>query len=658
MRSVAGGIDGIGAVFDDGSLVADAGLLLAGTVMSRLGLEALIDDTVRPGGSAGSGAGRKVLSLVASMLVGGRCIDDVQRLRSGSAAAVLPFAVVAPSTAGSFLRSFTFGHVRQLDKAAELGLRRAWSVGAAPDVAEMTLDLDSTVCEVCGKAKHGAAYGHTKVLGYHPLVAVRSDTGEVLHSRMRSGSSQRGNVHFARETLARLRRLGAHAAVTVRADAGFFSYDMIAAIGAHGASYSITIPQNAKVKAATEAIDDDAWQAIAYTRGARAQVAESTITAGRRGDKLRGDDGAPAKLRLIVRRTRLLGAQGELWPNWRHHCFVTDRHDLDTCAADTYHRAHATVELAIRDLKESAGLSRCPSGRFFANGAWLACCVLAHNLARWTARLGRAHPTRQLTVAATIRNRLLTVPGRLVNHSDATDCACRHNWPAAQLAMGKHLHHRPGTHPQPAPTHLSRPQRPAQRSRTPPATNRTSPALQSCTPQNAPARTHAPAQRPPDPKPSIPQTRPWIQAQRTPTASEPSPPNSSSRHSRARLIACPPDRWLSADRLGLVDLCPVALPGLGASDAENLADPVPCRTVGTGGSHGFNDSTLAVALHPDVPPQDELADRDLLGLRPVVGLTPASDRVPVPARPCVVDEFSNCLRHGTHLKCLARAGIA
>ena len=433
MSSVAGGIDGLEAVFDDGSLVADGGLLLAGTVMHRLGLEALIDEVVRPGGSAGSGAGRKVLSLVASMLVGGRCIDDVQRLRSGSAAAVLPFAVVAPSTAGSFLRSFTFGHVRQLDKAAELGLVRAWSVGAAPSVAEMTVDLDSTVCEVCGKAKHGAAYGHTKVLGYHPLVAVRSDTGEVLHSRMRSGSSQRGNVHFARETLARLRRLAAAVTVTVtvtvRADAGFFSYDMIAAIGAHEASYSITIPQNAKVKAAIAAIDDDDWASIGYTRGGEAQVAESTITAGRRGDKLRGDDGEPAKLRLIVRRTRLLGAQGELWPNWRYHCFVTDRADLDTKAADAYHRGHATVELAIRDLKESAGLSRCPSGRFFANGAWLACCVLAHNLARWTARLGRALPTAQLTVAATIRNRLLTVPGRLVNHSGRHKLRLPLNWP-------------------------------------------------------------------------------------------------------------------------------------------------------------------------------------------------------------------------------------
>ena len=430
MRSIPGGIDGLEVVFDDSCLVADGGLLLAGTVMHRLGLEAMVDETVRLDGRvAGSGSGRKVLTLVASMLVGGRCIDDVERLRAGASQAVLPFGVVAPSTAGSFLRSFTFGHVRQLDKAAELALGRAWSVGAAPDAGEMTVDLDSTVCEVCGRAKHGAAYGHTKVLGYHPLVAVRSDTGEVLHSRMRSGSSQRGNVRFARETLARVRRLAAGAAVTVRADAGFFSYDMIAAIGAHNACYSITIPQNAKVKAAIEAIGEDAWKAIAYTRGGEAQVAESTIDAGRRGDKLRGPDDKPAKLRLVIRRSRLLGAQRELWPNWRYHCFITDRADLDTKAADANHRGHATVELAIRDLKEGSGLSRCPSGQFPANGAWLACCVLAHNLARWTARLGRTHPARQLTVAATIRNRLLTVPGRLVNHSGRHKLRLPLNWP-------------------------------------------------------------------------------------------------------------------------------------------------------------------------------------------------------------------------------------
>ena len=507
MSSVAGGIDGLEAVFDDGSLVADAGLLLAGTVMDRLGLEALIDDTVRLGGSAGAGAGRKVLTVAASMLVGGRCIDDTDRLRSGASGAVLPFAVVAPSTAGTFLRSFTFGHVRQLDKAAEHALARAWSVGAAPAVAELTVDLDSTVCEVCGRAKHGAAYGHTKVLGYHPLVAVRADTGEVLHSRMRSGSSQRGHEHFARETLARVRRLAADASVTVRADSGFFSYDMIAAIGARGASYSITIPHNAKVKAANEAIGDDAWKAIAYTRGGEAQVAETTIEPGRRGDKLRGDDAKPAKLRLITRRSRLLGAQGELWPNWRYHSFVTDRDDLDTKAADAYHRNHATVELAIRDLKEGSGLSRCPSGQFFANGAWLACCVLAHNLARWAARLGRTHPARQLTVAATIAKPAPHRAGPPRQPQPPPQTA-----PAAQLAMGTHLHHRPATNPQPAPTHLSRPQRPAQRSRTPPATNPHqphTPILHAPKRAGPHTRTSPTATRP---QPPIPQARRWIQA--------------------------------------------------------------------------------------------------------------------------------------------------
>ena len=432
MSSISGGIDGLEPVFDDASLVADAGLLLAGTVMERLGLEALIDETVRlDGREAGSGSGRKVLTLVSSMLVGGRCIDDADRLRAGASQAVLPFRVMAPSTVGSFLRSFTFGHVRQFDKAAEQALARAWSVGAAPVAGEMTVDLDSTVCEVCGKAKHGAAYGYTGVLGYHPLAAVRSDTGEVLHSRMRSGSSQRGNERFARETLARVRRLAADATVTVRADAGFFSYQMLKAIGAHKARYSITVAQNAQVKTAIAAIGEDAWAPIAYTRGGEAQVAETTIDAGRRGDGLRGPDGEPAKLRLVIRRTRLVGAQRELWPNWRHHAFVTDRADLDTKAADAYHRGHATVELAIRDLKEGSGLSRCPSGQFFANGAWLACCVLAHNLMRWVARLGGVHPARQLTVAATIRNRLLAVPARLANQSGRRKLRLPSRWPWA-----------------------------------------------------------------------------------------------------------------------------------------------------------------------------------------------------------------------------------
>ena len=390
----------------------------------------MLDEVVRPPGS-GRGSGAKALSLVASMLVGGggggSFIDDADRLRAGSAASVLPFGPVAPSTLGTWLRSFTFGDLRQFDRANELALGRAWSLGAAPAVKEMTLDLDSTVCEVHGRDKQGAAYGHTKTLGYHPLVAVRDDTGEFIHSRMRSGSSQRGHMRFVSETLARMRRLAPDAKVTVRADAGFFSYDLLDLIEARNASWSITIPQNAMVKAAIAAIGDKAWKPIAYTRGGQAQVAETTIKTGPRSRSTE-----PRELRLVVRRTRLTGPQAELWPDWRHHCLVTNRADLDTETADTYHRAHARVELAIKDLKDN-GLAHCPSGKFFANGAWLACAALAHNTTRWITRLGHAQHPKQLTVAATARNRLLTVPGRLVNHSGRHILRLPLNWPWARV---------------------------------------------------------------------------------------------------------------------------------------------------------------------------------------------------------------------------------
>ena len=424
MSSISGGIDRLEARFDDASLVADGGLLLVGTLMSRLGLQALIDGAVRPPRS-GRGSGARALSVVSSMLAGGCCIDDANRLRAGSAGAVLGFEPRAASTVGTWLRSFSWGHVRQLDRAAEVALHRAWSSGAAPPVEEMTVDLDSTVCEVYGTAKGGAAYGHTGVLGYHPLVAVRDDTGEMVHTRMRSGSSQRGHVRFMSEVLARMRRLTPQAAVTVRADAGFFSYEMLALICARGGFYSITIPQNPKVKAAIDAIDNNAWTPIAYTCGGEAQVAETTINTGRR------DLQGPRELRLVIRRSRLTGPQRELWPHWRHHCFVTNRADLATAAADAYHRAHARVELAIRDLKHS-GLAHCPSGKFFANAAWLACAALAHNITRWTARLARTHHPGRLTAAATIRTRLLTVPGRLLNHSRRHILRLPLNWPWAK----------------------------------------------------------------------------------------------------------------------------------------------------------------------------------------------------------------------------------
>lgn len=426
MRTITQGLDRVEAVFDDGSLVGDAGLLLAGTLVGRLGLGEVIDAAVRPAG-AGRGAGAKVLTAVCSMLVGGSFFSDADRLRAGSAGAVLGFAPAAPSTLGSFFRSFTWGHVRQLDRAQELALGRAWAAGAAPEAERITIDVDSTVRAVHGAAKGGAAYGYTGELGYHPLLAARDDTGEIVHSRMRGGSSQRGHVSFVSEAVARTRRLAPDAALTVRADAGLFSWDMIDKLAQLDARFLIAVARNPAIDRAIAALAPHEWTPIGYTDDGEAHVAETSLTSARR------PAGKPQHtVRLVVRRTRITGPQADLFPHWRHHTFVTDisEDDLDTAAADAAYRAHARVEQAVRDLK-AGGLAHSPSGSFTANAAWLACAVLAHNIARWTARIGRTQDPRKLTVAATVAKRLLAVPGRIVNHSGTPTLRLPARWPWA-----------------------------------------------------------------------------------------------------------------------------------------------------------------------------------------------------------------------------------
>lgn len=424
MSSSSRTIERVCVTFDDPTLVADAGLLVPATLMVRLGLEVLVNQVVRLGGRVGGARpGRKVLSLVAAILTGATHIDHVDRLRAGATHRVLPFRVMAPSTLGTFLRAFTFGHIRQLDAVIAETIRRAWSFGAGPDVDQMVIDLDSTICEVYGKLKQGAAYGYTRVLGYHPLVAVWSKTGEILHARLRKGSSQRGHKRFVEELVARVRRAGAAGPLVVRADAGFWSWALIDTLGRAGVSWSITVTINAQIRACIESIDETSWVPIAYPDGGEAQVAEAGYVTRVRGEE--------RTVRLVVRRTRLAGrAQRALWPDWRHHAFVTDL-DLALVEMDLFHREHATVELAIRDLKEGAGLEHCPSGRFFANAAWLACAVLAHNLIRWSARLGDVHPGDRRTVARTVRTRVLALPGRLVNRSGTLVLRLPEHWPWA-----------------------------------------------------------------------------------------------------------------------------------------------------------------------------------------------------------------------------------
>lgn len=422
MTRVSHPLDGIEVIFDDPNLVANAGLLLTATLVDRLGLEPMIDQTVRLVGRVGGARpGRKVLTLVHSMIAGGSHIDHADVLRAGSTAAVLGHRVMAPSTLGTFLRAFTFGHVRQLEAVNGHALERAWAAGAAPE-GDMTLDIDSTICEVAGHAKQGAAFGYTRVLGYHPLLATRADTGEIVHARMRKGSAntQRGARRFIDELVARTRRGGATGQLTMRMDSGFWARDTIATLARLDVRFTMAIRCGfPAVTAAIDAINDEAWVDIDYPDGGQAQVAETTYTTGK------------FTRRLIVRRTKLTGrAQQKLWPDWRHHAFLTDL-DGDVVEVDRFHRQHATVELAIRDLKDGAGLEHIPSGNFHANSAWLQCAVLAHNLTRWTTILGGVRPDAQLIVARSIRTRLLALPGRLVNRSGRPTLRMPRNWPWA-----------------------------------------------------------------------------------------------------------------------------------------------------------------------------------------------------------------------------------
>jgi hypothetical protein len=300
------GLDAVQVKFDDERIVSDAGLMLLATLAARLQIEELAQRFVRlrPKRPGAGNAGRKVMSLIFAMALGADSIDDCDVLRSGRTRRLLGGWVAAPSTLGTFLRAFTFGHVRQLDRLLGQALTRAWRAGAGPGDGRLVIDVDSFVGEVCGRLKQGAAYGYTKLFGYHPILATRADTREALHIRLRKGSAntQKGMLRFTDELIARVTRAGATGVKLLRADSGFWNTKVFERLERAGWQYSIGVRMIKTVRAAVEAIPEDAWTKIDYPDDGEAQIAETVY-----GDR-----------RLIVRRTRLLGAQAELWPDWRH----------------------------------------------------------------------------------------------------------------------------------------------------------------------------------------------------------------------------------------------------------------------------------------------------------------------------------------------------
>ena len=443
--------DRIRIAFDDHRLVANAGLLLPVTLANHLGLGELVERHVDLGDVPGrANVGDKMLTLVASALAGGDCIDDADALRSGSTGRVLGCVVKAPSTLGTFLRSFRWGHVRQLDRVGRELLARAWSAGGGPGDGPLTIDLDSTMCETYGLAKEGARHhSYTGQRGYHPLLAIAAGTGDVLMARLRQGraNTARGAAHFLRETVSRVRHAGATGPLTVRADSGFYNHAIVVVCRDKSVRYSITIRQHASLRELIEAIPEVDWTPIPYWMEAAADVAETTYIPFQNEP-----DAAP--VRLIVRRVKPTpGSQLALFTRYSYHAFITDR-DGDTLYLEADHRRHAEIDppaavllpgrerhRLTRDLRP--GTPACPAKYGVGSqlisprvasppilslpkGAWLAVQVIAHNLARWTARIGLGEP---VATTKTLRRRFFSLAGRLTRQARRLTLHLPQGWP-------------------------------------------------------------------------------------------------------------------------------------------------------------------------------------------------------------------------------------
>ena len=356
--------DGIHISFDDHRLVDNAGLILPATLAQHLGLPQLVQQRLDLGNALGrANPGDKVMTVVASALAGGDCIDDADALRTGGTAGALGCVVKAPSTLGTFLCSFRWGQVRQLDRVSRELLARAWAAGAGPGDASVDhrpglhhlRDLRS------GQGR-GAPPRLHRPARLSPVLASAAGAGEVLMSRLREGraNTARGAAHFLRETVSRVRYGGARGQLAVRADRGFYTRALVAVCRAMEVRFSITIRQHARLRNIIEAIPEEDWTPIPYWMDGAADVAETTYTPFQSKP-----DAVP--VRLIVRRVKPTpGSQLALFVNYSYHGCITDR-DGATLALEADHRRHAEIENAIRDLKYGVGLNHLPSGRFAAN---------------------------------------------------------------------------------------------------------------------------------------------------------------------------------------------------------------------------------------------------------------------------------------------------
>lgn len=438
----------VSAVFDDPNLVSAAGLVPLLRLARTAGLDRLSQSRVSVPTDKGANAGAKVMALVAGMLAGADSIDDMNVLRHGGMGRLFD-RTYAPSTLGSFLRQFTFGHVRQLDAVASRVLQNLTAgtpllrVGAGERVM---VDLDDTIIEVHGYQKQGASFGYSGVRGLNALIATASTTSSapvILGQRLRQGKtgSPKGAARIVADTLATLRRTGTAGGVRplLRADSAFYGHATIGTAIAAGADVSVTVRMDPAVKTAITSIPEDAWETIQYTGAIRdettgrwvskAEVAEVPFTAFRSRKLAERVEG-----RLVVRRIPDLNPgqveQPTLFDTYRHHAFftTTDKNDVGTVAADKTHRAHAIIEQVHADLKNGP-LAHLPSGVFTANSAWLVLAIIAFNLTRAASIIADRTGRLATATTATIRRTIVNVPARLARSARRITLHLPKAWP-------------------------------------------------------------------------------------------------------------------------------------------------------------------------------------------------------------------------------------
>ena len=324
---------------------------------------------------------------------------------------------------GTFLRSFQWGHVRQLDRVSRELLARAWAAGAGPGPGDgpLTIDLDSTICETYGLAKEGGRHhGYTGARGYHPLLAVAAGTGDVLLARLREGRADtaRGAAHFLRETVSRVRYDGARGQLTVRPTAASIPtpWSRLPPDGC------LLLHHHPPARQPAEPDRGDTRRCLdshSLLDGRRRRCRRDDLhSVPDRGERRAGTAHRPAGAAAP-------GSQLALFASYSYHGFITDR-DGETLELEADHRRHAEIENAIRDLKYGVGLNHLPSGRFAANGAWLAVQAMAHNLARWTARIGLGE---QIVTTKTLRRRFFALAGRLTRSARRLTLHLPQHWP-------------------------------------------------------------------------------------------------------------------------------------------------------------------------------------------------------------------------------------